>query len=232
MKTKQYTTDQARQQNSLQIVCKNKWPSTAIFLSDLKGNIHVAHPCISELRLRRTACIPLDRSPCCQERGHREALLHGTVFMKPLWLANTLPCCSLLSPLWFADFWTSATHEGFESQGLTLLTPTSGSPGDSSLSSPTSLDPAALWDQPQKGGSRPHGSIPRATASSRLTAGSKRRAGSVLCHSPLSPPAAVLEKGSFIQLSGQGCVRSKAPFSQRGKGRAALGRERDGSSQP
>lgn len=54
LKTKQYTTDQARQQNSLQIVCKNKGPSTAIFLSDLKGNIHVARPCISKQRFHRT----------------------------------------------------------------------------------------------------------------------------------------------------------------------------------
>lgn len=94
MKTKQYTTHQTRQQNSLQIVCKNKGQSTAIFLSDLKGNIHVARPCISKLRLHRTACIPPDRSPRCRDRGRAEALLHSVVFVKPLWLLDVLPCCS------------------------------------------------------------------------------------------------------------------------------------------
>lgn len=79
LKTKQYRIHQTRWQNSLQIVCKNKRLSTAIFLSDLKGNIRVVHSRISRPRLHRTVCISLDSSPDCHESSCTDPLtLHGT----------------------------------------------------------------------------------------------------------------------------------------------------------
>lgn len=118
-------------------LCKKKWPSTAIFLLDLKGNIHVAHAYASELRLPAS----LQTAPHAARKGAAQTLFntHSAVFVKLVWLANMLPCCFLLRPLWFADLWTSVTHGGHENQRLTVVTPTLSTPGDPSFSSPASL---------------------------------------------------------------------------------------------
>lgn len=79
--------------------------------------------------------------------------------MKLVWLANPFPWYSLLSPLWFADFWTSVTHDGRENQRLTLVTPTLGTPLSARQLPPTLLHPSTdhkregmlrtAWEHPE-----------------------------------------------------------------------------------
>lgn len=57
-----------------------------------------------------------------------QTLLHCMVPVKLVSLAIQSPCCSLLSPLWLADFWLSVTPEGHENQSLTPPLDDPGSP--------------------------------------------------------------------------------------------------------
>lgn len=191
MKTKQYRIHQARRRNSLQIVRKNKWLSTAIFLSDLKGNIRVVHSCISTLRLHRNVCISLDHSPDCQERSC--TLLHCMVPVKLVRLAVKSPCCSFLNPLWFADFWTSVTHEGHENQRLPHLR-WPRKPPLSSLTFPQHCCTAGLSTK-RREALYGMGPSPDPQPAPCLTVGRLAAENSLHC-SPL-PSAADLDKGSF-----------------------------------
>lgn len=79
------------------------------------------HPCCAFLHKHAEVsqeCLHLC-SPDCRKRSCTDTLtLHG-VPIKLVSLAVKSPCCFLLSPLWFADFWPSVTHEGHENQRVT-----------------------------------------------------------------------------------------------------------------
>lgn len=186
LKTKQYRIHQTRWQNSLQIVCKNKWLSTAIFLSDLKGNIRVVHSCISTLRFHRNVCIS---APQTAGKGAAQTLLHCMVYLWNwwVWLSNLLAASfSVLFGLQiFGHQWPMRAMKirGWPPPWMTQET-------SSQLPNIPSTLVRSKAEHKEKKGSRWHETIPKSTASS-LSRCRQQVSGSLHC-SPL-PSAADLD---------------------------------------
>lgn len=156
-------------------------------------------------------------TPQTARKGAAQTLLYSMVRVKLVRLAVKSPCCSFLSPLWFADFWPSVTHEGHENQRLPHLR-WPRKPPLSSLTVPQHCCTAGLSTK-RREALYGMGPSPDPQPAPCLTVGRLAAENSLHC-SPL-PSAADLDKGSFIRLRREGCVGSKAPYSRREKGRAA-----------